>query len=156
MDPNDRDAIVEVLALYAVSIDDRQFDQLARCFTPDARATYSGTELAPGLEAIIDHVRRVDGYASSHHVLGLGTVVIDRDVARTVTPAIAYLLDTRDPPTELTMRGLRYRDQLVRTADGWRICERIHEVSWAVRTGADDLIGVIGASATRRDPLRST
>jgi len=42
-------AIVAVIARYARALDDRDFEAVAACFTPDARATYSGVELPPGL-----------------------------------------------------------------------------------------------------------
>jgi hypothetical protein len=52
-------AITAVIHRYAVACDERDLDTLRACFTPDARAEYSGVRLEPGVDHIVEHLRRL-------------------------------------------------------------------------------------------------
>ena len=54
----------------------------------------------------------------------------DRATSRTIL-FNPMTFPTADGPDQVFFIGLWYRDQLVRTADGWRIAERYEEMSWA-------------------------
>jgi hypothetical protein len=59
----------------------------------------------------------------------MANTVIDLhgDVAHAETQAVASLASAAEG---LVTRGLRYSDELVRTASGWRIAHRVHRCVW--------------------------
>ncbi|MCU1388832.1 MAG: nuclear transport factor 2 family protein [Ilumatobacteraceae bacterium] len=130
---DDRDAITDVLARYGRALDDRDFGAVGRCFTADARATFSGVEIAPGRDAIVAHLRGLSALAASTHLFGLPVIELAGDgmSARVETAAVAHLVTTA-PGSTVRTRGLRYRDVFVRTGAGgpWQIHQRIHRVDW--------------------------
>jgi uncharacterized protein (TIGR02246 family) len=136
---SDHEAIAQVLARYGRGLDDRDFDAVADCFTPDAQATFSGVELAPGRDAIIAHVRGLTALAASTHLFGLPVIELaaDGESAFVETTAVAHLVvDASVGPVRT--RGLRYQDTFVRVhghlhggrGPAWRIRRRIHRVDW--------------------------
>jgi hypothetical protein len=74
--PSGADALVEIEAItrckyrYLRCLDQKRWDELAECLTPDCTAAYSGGKYAfTGREAIVDFVRRTMGredFLSSH------------------------------------------------------------------------------------------
>jgi hypothetical protein len=123
----DRAAIREVMLRYAAGLDRRDFAMVRACFTPDACAEYSGKQLDPGVDAIIDYVRGVSALRSSMHVVANILVELRGDTASSETYTVAYLADTRDSGEVIMVRPLRYRDELVRDGDaGWLIRRRVH------------------------------
>lgn len=136
---DDRDAITDVLARYGRALDDRDFAAVGRCFTVDARATFSGVEIAPGRDAIVAHLRGLAGLAASTHLFGLPVIELAADgtTARVETAAVAHLVSAA-PAGIVRTRGLRYRDVFVRSGTGgpWQIHQRVHRVDWMVEQPA--------------------
>jgi hypothetical protein len=125
-------AIHRLVVAYADAVDDRAFDVVAACFTPDARASYSGRELAPGVEAIVAHVRGLERFLATTHQVSNVTIDVAADGrhARARSTAVAWLVAPGEPPA-LLVRGLRYHDDLRRDDGvGWRITRRVHTVRW--------------------------
>ena len=56
---------------------------------------------------------------------------LDAEIAETETYAIAFLVTPGSPANMVAMRSLRYLDRMRRTANGWRICDRIHTREWS-------------------------
>ena len=127
---SDREEIRDVLVRYAQGLDRRQFDQVARCFTPDAQAEFSGNMLQPGVEAIVAYVCGVARLAATTHFVGETAITLDGDSAETENYTIAYLVNVNGENRSVHVRGLRYHDHFVRTPDGWRICQRVHCCDW--------------------------
>jgi hypothetical protein len=124
--------IHRLIVAYADGVDDRDFAGVAACFTPDARASYSGRELAPGVDAIVAHVRGLERFVATTHQVSNVTVDVAADgrSARARSTAVAWLVAPGDPPP-LLVRGLRYHDDLRRDDGfGWRITRRVHTVRW--------------------------
>ncbi|HEV8296259.1 MAG TPA: nuclear transport factor 2 family protein [Acidimicrobiales bacterium] len=139
MDPGDladTRAIERLLIDYADALDARDFPRVAACFTPGARATYSGKELEPGVDSIIELVRGLERFAATTHQVGNIRVDLDGDRATATSAAVAWLVSADDPPV-LLARGLRYEDRLVRTESGWRIDVRVHRARWMWRGTAE-------------------
>jgi hypothetical protein len=128
--------IEELLLAYADAVDDRDFERVARCFTPGARATYSGRRLEPGVAAIVAHIRGLERFAASTHQVTNIRVDVGDERATARSSALAWLVSTDDPAV-LLVRGLRYDDRLVLTAEGWRIDERVHQARWMWRGTAE-------------------
>jgi hypothetical protein len=127
----DRAAIENLLMRYALAVDTRDFDDVGDCFTPGARAFYSGVQLSPGVEHIVDHIRGISHFVESQHVFGASLIEIEGDRATSVSYATAYLVRAEADGHVALTRGLRYDDHLVRTRDGWRIDARVHRALWS-------------------------
>lgn len=131
--------ILDVVTDYFVSVDHRDFDRLHRCFTDDASGSFDGRVVGPGIDAMIDFIAGrgsvdypidvVELRLSQHHISN-HLARIDQDRAWAETYATAYLVDRPSTGPRLRTRGLRYQDELVRTAPGWRIRQRIHVCDW--------------------------
>jgi hypothetical protein len=123
----DRAAIREVMFRYAAGLDRRDFAMVRACFTTDARASYNGIELDPGVDAIVAYVRSISALRSSMHVVSNVLVELRGDTASSETYTVAYLAAARDGGEDILVRALRYRDELVRDAGaGWLIHRRAH------------------------------
>ncbi|HEV7679458.1 MAG TPA: nuclear transport factor 2 family protein [Candidatus Dormibacteraeota bacterium] len=127
----DRAAVREVMVRYAAGLDSRDFDAVRNCFTEDAQASYNRAPLAPGADAIVAYVRAVANLQSTMHSVTNVVVELDGDTAECDTACIAHLVRRADDG-ELTIliRGLRYRDRLVRQGTAWRIQHREHHAEW--------------------------
>jgi uncharacterized protein (TIGR02246 family) len=123
-------AIVCQLARYARALDDRDFDAVAACFTPDAQVTYDGVVLAPGREAIIAHVQVVRTLIASTHIVGQPVIELHGDEATVESSALAFLVTPGEPGPMVRTRGLRYTDRFVLDHGSWLIAERVHRVDW--------------------------
>jgi uncharacterized protein (TIGR02246 family) len=121
----DRIAIRELVARYNRAIDDAEADAFAACFVPDGRfcvgtdgPVVAGRERlaamsrAAGIRRIhmtMDPIIRIDGDTATHEC----TALIGNRQA-----------DRAPGSTSWTSTG-RYRDELVRTPDGWRFDRRV-------------------------------
>lgn len=136
----DRQAIIDVIHAYCRHVDLVRPADIAALFTSDCTVDYG-----PGLgEATIGAVelerRLASGLprfaATSHHVSNIeidfdsGTDDVDGSGADTAT-SVTYLLAWHryaDDRPDATLYA-RYHDRFVRTADGWRIAERVLRVA---------------------------
>jgi ketosteroid isomerase-like protein len=124
---DDLSLIQQVLVRYANAIDELDFGALATVFTPDARASYGGGPWLDGVDAIIEYISPLSTFAASFHFMGNMQIDVNGDRARATTRSLTHLIASDGV---LHARALRYRDQLVRTPDGWRISERVHTAQW--------------------------
>jgi hypothetical protein len=138
-DADDRWGILDTVTRYFTAIDRRDFELLRRVFTADVDAVYEGVQVCGGLDALLAFVTGrgeirlpvdVVDIQLSMHVIGNHVAEIDGDVARAESYALAHLVDRPTSGPRLRTRGLRYQDELVRTADGWRIRRREHLCDW--------------------------
>ncbi|HLK11572.1 MAG TPA: nuclear transport factor 2 family protein [Candidatus Binatia bacterium] len=133
----DRAGIQDLLVRYARGVDRRDLGLVASCFTPDA--TYAGA-LATGPigEALAALGAAMPRYAATLHLLGTQTIAVYGDTARCTTDAVAH---HRFADGGHDAAGVRYRDDLVRCADGWRIRRRVVETLWRRRDVPVDFAG---------------
>ena len=125
----DRAAIHDVLLRYARGVDRKDLDLVAACFTPDAAyegALAHGT-IAEALARLRDSMARYD---STMHFIGNQLIEINGDTASSETYAVAYHRLTGDSAPTLFTVGVRYLDELVRDANGWRIRRRVVKMEW--------------------------
>jgi len=146
----DRAAIQDVLALYFQGLDRGEPQILRRCFTGDVVARYDGRsklrsggiQVVQGVDAVIDSLvtfkRKHSGEwgVTTHFMGNLCFDSIEGDTARTETYALAFIV-LPGQPDQVAMRSLRYLDQLRRTSEGWRICEREHTLDWSCKVSTD-------------------
>jgi 3-phenylpropionate/cinnamic acid dioxygenase small subunit len=124
-------AVVALLHRYALACDERDFDALRACFTPDATAEYSGVRLEAGVDHIVEHLQGLRGVPLTQHVVGTVVVDVTGSRARATSYTTVHLLRAAGEGHEVVHRGVRYDDELVRTDAGWRIRERVHRVLWS-------------------------
>lgn len=133
-------AIRATLERYFYGLDTRDAQVLATCFTDTAhyeantgggrRIVFTGAaEIGDSLARLLT---RFD--ASLHQGVNPAIQVTD-DTAQVDLFATARMVHTvADPNTEprqvIYVRGLRYRDHLVRQGEDWKITHRVHQALW--------------------------
>jgi ketosteroid isomerase-like protein len=123
----DRLDVAGVLLAYGSILDDRQWDRLEGCFTPDAVAVLAGGPQLEGAAAIVAAIREALAfYTATHHHIAGTEVDLDGDRARLRANLIATHL-TEGGTFEV---GGVYREELVRTDDGWRISHHQLDALW--------------------------
>lgn len=127
---SDEREIINLATRYCWALDGHDFDALRTVFAADAFALLGGTE-CNGVDAIIDRISsaltRLD---ASQHLVGSHVVALDGDQAthRCYLQAQHVLHGTEGG--ELWMVAGKYEDDVVRTAEGWRIKRRILSRIW--------------------------
>jgi hypothetical protein len=116
--------IRDVIDRYATGVDRRDWEQVRGCFTPDCRADYgrSGawTERDPFV-AWLDQIHREVG-PTLHRMTNHQVRVTGDDAA--ATSYLDALLHVEHRGHDLLHVATIYTDELVRTAEGWKITAR--------------------------------
>ena len=130
-DATDIRAIVDLTIAYTWALDTRSYDDLHRVFTADAVADLRGS-IHEGIESILE---RVTGGTSrfdvTQHLVGNQQVHLDGDSATCRTQLQAQHVKLGTPGGDTFIVGGIYHDEMVRTADGWRIRHRRLEQTWS-------------------------
>jgi ketosteroid isomerase-like protein len=123
----DRLAIGDLAHAYADAVDRRDLDAVTRLFTPDC--AYEGRlgigTIADALTVLRDAFTR---YVRTMHCMSTQLVTVDGDCGRAETACVAY--HVRPNGRHFTV-GVRYRDDVVRTPEGWKIAHRVVETLWS-------------------------
>jgi hypothetical protein len=131
---SDRLEIHDLLARYCDALDRQDWAVFDRIFTADAVIDYSAMggsrrDLATTKKFLAETMPL---FPSFQHLIGSTVLDIDGDFAHARTichnPMLRTAGDRGDP--DMFVCGLWYRDELVRTADGWRIRSRVEERSY--------------------------
>jgi SnoaL-like domain len=124
----DRDAIRRAMASYFDAVEQRDWDSVAELFVTDASLDY-GT---PGVERVTENIALlragVERLTSASTLLGMQCgVTVDGDHARSMTAALTAHspADSGVGPSRVRMSIVRYEDDWIRTADGWRVTRRV-------------------------------
>lgn len=129
----DRLQIQDLLARYSFAIDDRDWDALDDVFTADARIDYGQTGGAAGNLAEIKRWLPVAlaRFPRYQHLVATTKLDLDGDHARGRTILFNPMVHRgEDGAEQAFFIGLWYRDVFLRTPVGWRIAERVEEMSW--------------------------
>jgi len=130
---SDRLEIQDLLARYSFAIDERDWDALDRVFTADAWVDYTA---AGGVKGSYPEIKAwlpeaLARFPMFQHMVATTRLEIAGDTARSRTilfnPMTYRAADGQDT---VFFIGLWYRDRFARTADGWRIVERVEEMGW--------------------------
>lgn len=128
----DRLEIGDLLLRYGMALDSHDWPLLRECFLPEAVADYGALEgRNEGVEEIIAACHRaLVGLDSSQHLIANVLSEVDGDEARATSYLHAqhYLVSPSGVNTFVV--GGTYRDELVRTPEGWRIAHRVLETTW--------------------------
>jgi hypothetical protein len=125
----DRIEIRDLLSRIAIATDRRDWEAFAACFVPGAAADYGATSSGTIEEAIVVLAPMLEGYASTMNFVGTHRADLDGDRGTAETYVLSYHR-REDVPASDDIAGTRYLDDVVRTADGWRIGRRVAELLW--------------------------
>ena len=117
--------IQQVINLYASAIDKQQWAALEGVFTDDAVANFIGIGVFEGRQAIADLIASVLTQCSvTQHLLGNINIMVSGETATATCYLSALHVGLGDYAAETFTVWGEYSDELVRTADGWRIAHR--------------------------------
>jgi len=131
----DRIEIDDLLTRYATALDAKDWDLWSSCFTPGAFIDYTA---AGGVKGALPEVRQwlttvLAGFPMTQHLVTNRAVRIQGDTA-TCRSCLFNPMGVPDNDRLMVFfEGGYYNDKLVRTADGWRIAERIEEPTFSTR-----------------------
>jgi len=132
----DRIEIDDLLTRYATALDTKDWDLYASCFTPDASIDYSSSG---GIKGKLPEVKAwlvqiMPTFPMTQHLVANRVILVQGDAAT----CRSYLFNPMGLPDDanglvLFFEGGYYSDKLIRTPEGWRICERIEESAYSTR-----------------------
>lgn len=124
--------IQNLLATYAFALDEKDFDALDALFTPDATFDYTATGGAVGDWKVIKPwlVAALARFPVTQHLNGLPRIRVDGDRATCATMLFNPMKLTHEGKDIIFFVGATYRDDLVRTPEGWRISRRVESDAW--------------------------
>ncbi|ORB65258.1 hypothetical protein BST47_12835 [Mycolicibacterium tusciae] len=125
---SDRFEIQQLMIDYSNAIDQKQFDDLDRVFTPDAYIDYRVTG---GIDGRFPDVKTwlkevLPNFPAYYHMLGNFDVRIDGDTASSKTICFNPMVFNAEEK-QILFVGIWYVDEFVRTAEGWRMSKRVEE-----------------------------
>ncbi len=128
----DQRDVRDLLHRYAHALDEKDWALLETCFTEDAVAIYGeAIGRVEGFDAIAGACRAALGSLdSSQHMISNCEIEIDGDTAKARCYVQAQHTKAGTPGGDNFTIGGTYRDDIVRTADGWRIRERDLTMLW--------------------------
>jgi hypothetical protein len=128
----DRLEIESLLSRYAWALDAREFDRLDDVFTPDAELDYTTSGGIKGSYAEVKAwlARILPQFPAYQHYIMNKEVTLDGDSATSRSALYNPMGHDRDGVRVFFHVGGEYHDQLVRTADGWRITKRFEQTIW--------------------------
>ena len=129
---SDRAEIQDLLVVEASSMDRRDWTRWQSVFTPDAFIDYSENDGATGdplevrawLEVVLGR------FHSYQHLSSNSEMELDGDRAR--VRSMQYIAVKMETSREIRVvfSGIWFRDDLIRTPEGWRIARRHEELAW--------------------------
>jgi 3-phenylpropionate/cinnamic acid dioxygenase small subunit len=125
-EPDDRQAISDLLVRYATGIDRRDWSLFRTVFTDDCELDYGDIGAWTGVDAVTAFMEQAHAMAGhTLHRLTNQVVTVDGDkaVARTYVDALIMFGDNQTGGAGANGIGF-YDDEIVRTSDGWRIARR--------------------------------
>ncbi|WP_405865694.1 nuclear transport factor 2 family protein [Streptomyces sp. NBC_00005] len=110
--------IERVLSLWGHVLDDRAWKRLGECLTNDAiyDASVYGFEPVQGID-MIETMLRDGEHAVAHHVTNIVVIPGDTEVTHVRSKGLGIRHDG-------TVSSATYHDEMVRTANGWRVAVR--------------------------------
>lgn len=137
----DKSALVSLMNEYCHSVDRRDLDTWARCFTEDGEFTIesSAAHKAAGVGSHQgrDNVRAagsaiVAAFACTQHSMTGLEFDVQGDGATGQGYLLGMLVPDADKPRENLCTGGPYRWEFARTADGWKIKKLVFRIDWVL------------------------
>src|SRR5437879_10024964 len=132
---SDRLEIQELLYRYSHHLDRREWDDMAKVFTPDAQIDYSEMGGSKGnLEETMSFLKMaMPNFPSYQHMVSNIIIESDPDGKTAHSRCILHnpmVINKRGGATHVFFCGLWYRHVLVRTPERWRITDRVEPASY--------------------------
>jgi hypothetical protein len=128
-----KEAISQVIHLYATALDSHSWDLFDHIFTADVDADYCEALHWTDLKSWVTQFKEMHESTAGHqHFLAPPQIVIEGDRAAALTYGQFHVF-RRSPANEdgdVSMGGAWYDDELIRTTEGWRISRRIARDFW--------------------------
>lgn len=133
----ERYAVRETIERYFFGVDAKSLEDLRACFTqdaeftflhrhPESRETVAGRTIRGGPEIAGEIHSLCSAFSHSSHGISSLRVDIRGEAAQATTFALVNVITGASG----MVRGISYRDRLVRGADGWLIAARAHMTDW--------------------------
>ena len=127
---SDRDDIIDLTIAYTWALDNKNIEGLRDVFLPDATADLRG-RWCEGVDAIMARIGgSVLRFDSTQHLIGNHRIVVTGDTATSSCHLQSQHTRYGLEGGENCIVGGSYHDDLVRTANGWRIKHRRLEQRW--------------------------
>ena len=143
----DRAEIHDVIVRYGWAIDTKDWALLDTCFTEDAAVDYSsnpGGKKGPYKQIRSWLEKMISAFPVTQHLMSNIDVKLAGDTATARTMVTnPQGATTREGPLHFFYVGARYDDQLVRTADGWKIAKRVETTLWFEGTLPTELLRTV-------------
>jgi 3-phenylpropionate/cinnamic acid dioxygenase small subunit len=129
---SDRMEIQDLFVRYSHAVDTKDWDLYRTVFTEDAYIDYAEMGGSKGdLEETVSFLAQaMPMFSSTQHMVANTVLELTGDTAKTRTICFNPMVMETDGKEHVFFCGLWYRDELVRTADGWRISRRYEERSY--------------------------
>jgi hypothetical protein len=126
----DRLAIQAIAHRLALATDEGEWTKFLACFVPDATADYGTLGDGP-IEQLANAIRESQArYQGTMNVVGTHAARIEGDRAQAKTYVVSHHFRSEGDQSWDDEAGTQYVDDLVRTAEGWRIERRIAKLLW--------------------------
>jgi hypothetical protein len=130
---SDRLEIQDILTRYCYAVDDRDWDAYRRIFTAGAVIDDTVTGgIKSGVEEHVAYLKRaLSKVLMSQHAIS--TVLIEQNGDEAEVRAhcsCPIVFDTGQADKHVMFQGLWYRESVVRTDAGWKICRLVEEGYW--------------------------
>jgi len=129
---SDRAEIQDLVVGEANAMDRRDWKRWQAFFTEDAEIDYSENDGAVGAPAQVGAwlASVLGGFESYQHLSSNTEIELDGDRARVRTMQyIAVKMEASDGE-RVVFSGIWFRDEVVRTSEGWRLSKRHEELAW--------------------------
>ena len=131
---SDRLEIQELLTSYSHAVDRRRWDDLDDLFTSDAVIDYTASGSIRGsLPELKAHLVSIMPLLLSYqHLVGTSLLTVSGNEATGSSICFNPMVidGGQDAPPRVFFCGLWYHDRFVRTTAGWRMAERLQELSY--------------------------
>ncbi len=132
---SDRVQIEDLIYLEITAIDERDWDMWESIYTADALVDWSEAGAMKGTPAEVrryaEGVLNTFPYPAYQHLCSNLVIRLTGDEASCRSMQyIAVPLPDASGKRQMSFQGIWFEDQLRRTAEGWRICERIERLAW--------------------------
>jgi 3-phenylpropionate/cinnamic acid dioxygenase small subunit len=129
---SDRAEIQDVLVREAAAMDRRDWDRWRSCFTENAAIDYSENDGAVGAPREVGAwLASVLGrFHSYQHLSSNSEIDLASDLARVRSMQYIAVKMEATGGERVVFSGIWFRDELVRTSEGWRIAKRYEELAW--------------------------